>query len=42
VSDLQQHEEIAALIGAYVLDAVDDEERAAVEAHLGICPKRKK
>jgi anti-sigma-K factor RskA len=38
VSDLQQHEEIAALIGAYVLDAVDDEERAAVEAHLGICP----
>lgn len=38
MSDLQQHEEIASLIGAYVLDAVDDEERAAVEAHLGSCP----
>jgi len=38
VSNLRQHDDIAALIGAYVLDAVDEEERAAIEAHLEVCP----
>jgi len=31
--------EIEALIGAYALDAVDPDERAAVEAHLVDCPR---
>jgi anti-sigma factor RsiW len=33
------HDEIAELLGAYALDAVDDDERAAVEAHLEVCPR---
>ena len=33
------HDEIAELLGVYALDAVDDEERAAVEAHLASCPR---
>lgn len=31
-------ESVHALTGAYVLDAVDDEERAAFEQHLAVCP----
>jgi anti-sigma factor RsiW len=34
-----QHEELEELLGAYALDAVDDDERAAVEAHLATCPR---
>ena len=30
------HAEIAELLGAWALDAVDDDERQAVAAHLGI------
>ncbi|WP_436792790.1 anti-sigma factor domain-containing protein [Actinospongicola halichondriae] len=33
------HDEIAELLGAYALDAVDDDERVAVEAHLAECPR---
>jgi anti-sigma factor RsiW len=33
------HEEIESLLGAYALDAVDDDERAAVERHLPTCPR---
>lgn len=33
------HDEIAELLGAYALDAVDGDERAAVEAHLEVCPR---
>lgn len=33
------HDEIAELLGVYALDAVDDDERAAVEAHLQTCPR---
>jgi hypothetical protein len=33
------HEEIAPLLGAYALDAVDDDERALVEAHLAECAR---
>jgi hypothetical protein len=33
------HEEIEGLLGAYALDAIDPEERAAIEAHLATCPK---
>ena len=33
------HPEIEALLGAYALDAVDDDERAAVADHLTTCPK---
>ena len=32
------HEEVAELLGAYALDAVDREERVAVESHLASCP----
>ena len=32
-------EEIESLLGAYALDAVDDDERAEVEAHLATCPR---
>lgn len=35
----QAHEEIAELLGAYALDAVPDDERMAVEAHLETCPR---
>jgi anti-sigma factor RsiW len=31
--------EIEELIGAYALDAVDDDEREAVEQHLTVCPR---
>jgi hypothetical protein len=33
------HDEIADLLGAYALDAVDADERAAVEAHLATCAR---
>lgn len=33
------HDEIAELLGVYALDAVDDEERDAVEQHLRDCPR---
>lgn len=33
------HDEISELLGAYALDAVDDDERAAVEAHLPACAR---
>ncbi len=33
------HDEIAELLGVYALDAVDDEERQAVERHLATCPR---
>ncbi|MEO7556361.1 MAG: anti-sigma factor [Acidimicrobiales bacterium] len=33
------HLELEELLGAYVLDAVDPDERAAVERHLPVCPK---
>lgn len=32
------HDEFIELLGAYALDAVDDDERRAVEAHLAMCP----
>ena len=34
-----RHDEVEELLGAYALDAVNDEERAAVEAHLTECPR---
>ena len=33
------HAEIAELLGAYSLDALDDDERALVEEHLASCPR---
>ena len=33
------HDEVAALLGAYALDAVDPDEAAAIEAHLESCPR---
>jgi hypothetical protein len=33
------HEQIEQLLGAYCLDAVDPDEREAVEAHLPTCPR---
>lgn len=33
------HDEMAELLGAYALDAVDADEAAAVEAHLAVCPR---
>ena len=33
------HDQVAELLGAYALDAVDPEERAAVDAHVGACPR---
>lgn len=35
----ESHDEIAELLGVYALDAVDDDERALVEQHLGGCPR---
>lgn len=32
------HDELRDLLGAYVLDAVDDDERDAVDRHLAACP----
>ena len=34
-----RHDEVEELLGAYALDAVDDDERDAVEAHLAGCPR---
>ncbi len=34
-----KHSELEDLLGAYALDAVDDDERVEIEAHLGICPR---
>jgi anti-sigma factor RsiW len=34
-----QHDEVEELLGAYALDAVDDEERQAVERHFAECPR---
>jgi len=39
VSDVDRHEEIESLLGAYALDAVDPEERALVEEHVEGCPR---
>ena len=36
---MHTHSEIEELLGAYALDAVDEEERALVEAHLVGCPR---
>lgn len=36
---MNEHDEIAELLGAYALDAVDADEAAAVEAHLAVCPR---
>lgn len=33
------HEEVTELLGAYALDAVDEDERALVEEHLGLCAR---
>ena len=33
------HEELQQLLGAYAVDAVDADEAAAIEAHLGECPR---
>ena len=33
------HEEVAGLLGAYALDALDSDEAALVEAHLRDCPR---
>jgi hypothetical protein len=33
------HSEIQELLGAFALDAVDDDERHLVEAHLAVCPR---
>jgi len=33
------HLELEELLGAYVLDAIDPDERAAVERHLPVCPR---
>ena len=39
MNDERNHTEIEELLGAYALDAVDDDEKAAVEAHLPTCPR---
>ncbi|MDQ2651178.1 MAG: anti-sigma factor [Actinomycetota bacterium] len=36
---IDRHEEIAELLGAFALNAVDPDERERVEAHLAECPK---
>jgi Anti-sigma-K factor rskA, C-terminal/Putative zinc-finger len=36
---MNEHDEIAELLGAYALDAVDPDEAAVVEAHLAVCPR---
>jgi anti-sigma factor RsiW len=35
----ERHEEIQELLGVYAVDAVDDAERAMIEAHLEECPR---
>lgn len=37
MNDISHHTEIAELLGAYALDAVDEHERALVEGHLESC-----
>ena len=39
MNDERNHTDIEELLGAYALDAVDDDEKAAVEAHLPTCPR---
>ncbi|HXQ18066.1 MAG TPA: anti-sigma factor [Acidimicrobiales bacterium] len=39
MSDDTVHDEVESLLGAYALDAVDDDERALVESHLEGCPR---
>jgi hypothetical protein len=39
VSDVDRHEEIESLLGAYALDAVSPEERVLVEEHVEGCPR---
>lgn len=39
MSDQTTHDEIAGLLGAYALNAVDPDERALVEGHLEGCPR---
>lgn len=34
-----EHEELASLLGAYALDAVEPEEAELVERHLAVCPR---
>lgn len=34
-----RHDEVEELLGAYALDAVDDDERSAVDTHLATCPR---
>lgn len=34
-----KHSDLEDLLGAYALDAVDDDEQIEIEAHLGICPR---
>jgi anti-sigma factor RsiW len=34
-----RHDEVEELLGVYALDAVDDSERALVDAHLATCPR---
>lgn len=36
---METHDEIMELLGAYALDAVDDDERRTVEVHLAECPR---
>jgi anti-sigma factor RsiW len=36
---VSSHEELAELLGAYALDAVDDDEALAIEEHLAGCPR---
>ena len=35
----ERHRELRERLGAYVLEALDDDERAEVEAHLAGCPE---
>src|SRR5438445_2008497 len=35
----ERHEQLMDLLGAYALDAVDDDERTALEDHLRTCPR---
>ena len=39
MSEPRSHEELIDLLAVYALDAVDDDERAAVEEHLRVCPR---
>ena len=36
---VMNHDEVAELLGAYALDAVDADEAAAIEAHAAGCPR---